>query len=60
MQKIYAMLDQDKRTRREVWSRVMGYFRPVESWNIGKKSEYKDRLPYKEKSLQEKEMMKVG
>lgn len=27
----------------EVWTRVMGYYRPVENFNLGKKSEYKKR-----------------
>ena len=27
----------------EVWSRVTGYFRPVSSWNRGKKQEFQDR-----------------
>ena len=27
----------------EVWTRVMGYFRPVESFNIGKKGEFYER-----------------
>lgn len=31
----------------EVWSRVSGYFRPVNKWNAGKKSEFRDRLEYK-------------
>ena len=26
---------EEERTRCEVWSRVMGYFRPVSEWNIG-------------------------
>ncbi|HRH31697.1 MAG TPA: ribonucleoside triphosphate reductase [bacterium] len=30
----------------EVWSRVVGYFRPVQEWNTGKKSEYLDREEY--------------
>ena len=30
----------------EVWSRVVGYFRPVDEWNKGKKSEYKEREEY--------------
>ena len=30
----------------EIWSRVMGYFRPVDQWNKGKKSEYKERVEY--------------
>lgn len=29
-----------------VYSRVTGYYRPVESWNRGKKEEFKDRLRY--------------
>jgi anaerobic ribonucleoside-triphosphate reductase len=31
------------RTKCEVYSRVCGYLRPVENWNIGKQEEYKDR-----------------
>jgi anaerobic ribonucleoside-triphosphate reductase len=27
----------------EVYSRVVGYFRPVADWNKGKKEEFKDR-----------------
>lgn len=27
----------------EVWTRVMGYHRPVSSYNIGKKGEFEDR-----------------
>jgi ribonucleoside-triphosphate reductase len=30
----------------EVWSRVVGYFRPVQEWNKGKKSEYAEREEY--------------
>ena len=30
----------------EVYSRVVGYFRPVQSWNEGKKAEFKDRKSY--------------
>ena len=30
----------------EIWSRVVGYFRPVQEWNTGKKSEYADREEY--------------
>ena len=33
----------------EVYSRIVGYFRPVGQWNIGKKEEFKDRLEYDEK-----------
>lgn len=30
----------------EVWSRIVGYFRPVDQWNRGKKGEYKERRTY--------------
>lgn len=32
----------------EVWTRVMGYFRPVQSFNIGKKGEYAQRRMFTE------------
>ena len=31
----------------EVWTRVMGYHRPVESFNAGKKSEHRQRRFFK-------------
>ncbi|MFA4999627.1 MAG: ribonucleoside triphosphate reductase [Parcubacteria group bacterium] len=31
----------------EIWSRVVGYYRPVNHWNKGKQSEFKDRKEYK-------------
>ncbi len=31
----------------EVYSRVVGFFRPVQQWNKGKKQEFKDRVTYK-------------
>lgn len=34
----------------EVWTRVMGYFRPVKSFNIGKKGEYFERTPFTEQA----------
>ena len=30
----------------EVYSRIVGYFRPVANWNVGKKEEFKDRLEF--------------
>ncbi|MDP7506241.1 MAG: ribonucleoside triphosphate reductase [Candidatus Woesearchaeota archaeon] len=33
----------------EVFSRIVGYYRPINNWNIGKKEEFKDRLEYLEK-----------
>jgi len=34
------------RTRCEVYSRVVGYLRPVNSWNEGKTEEFKDRKTF--------------
>ena len=30
----------------EVYARIVGYYRSVKNWNIGKKEEYKDRVPF--------------
>lgn len=30
----------------EVWSRIVGYFRPIHQWNKGKQSEWKERVEY--------------
>jgi anaerobic ribonucleoside-triphosphate reductase len=30
----------------EVYSRVVGYYRPVNQWNPGKKEEFKERKTY--------------
>ena len=38
-----AVLNDEERTRCEVWTRVMGYHRPVTSFNKGKKSEHRER-----------------
>ena len=37
-----------QRTRCEVWTRVMGYHRPVSQFNRGKKSEHSERTHFKE------------
>ena len=31
----------------EVWSRVVGFYRPVQNWNKGKKKEFKERKTYR-------------
>jgi len=36
-------LTDEERQRCEVWTRVMGYHRPVASFNIGKKGEHSER-----------------
>lgn len=35
-----------KRSKCIVYTRVMGYHRPVESFNIGKKGEHKQRVKF--------------
>lgn len=35
-----------ERTRCEVYSRVVGYLRPVDQWNEGKQAEYAERQEY--------------
>lgn len=34
------------RTRCEVYSRVVGYIRPINQWNPGKQSEFSDRITF--------------
>lgn len=36
-----------KRTKCEIYSRVVGYLRPIDQWNDGKKAEYDDRVVFK-------------
>ena len=43
----------DKRTKCMVYTRVMGYHRPVSSFNIGKKGEHQERKFF----LEEKNMV---
>jgi len=42
-------LNNKERQKCEVWTRVMGYHRPVSEFNKGKKSEHIERLHFKEK-----------
>jgi hypothetical protein len=37
-----------ERTRCEVWTRVMGYHRPVSQFNTGKKAEHYSRKHFEE------------
>ncbi len=46
-EKILSQL-KDQRTKCLVYTRVMGYHRPVESFNIGKKGEHRQRLHFME------------
>jgi hypothetical protein len=41
-------LPQAQRQRCEVWTRVMGYHRPVSAFNPGKQSEHRERVHFTE------------
>ena len=43
-------LEDSERQECEVWTRVMGYYRPVSMYNIGKKGEYHERVNFVEPS----------
>ena len=44
-------LRDEERQRCEVWTRVMGYHRPVASFNIGKQGEFAERLHFEESQV---------
>jgi anaerobic ribonucleoside-triphosphate reductase len=45
-------LKDEERTRCEVWTRVMGYHRPVSAFNLGKRSEQAERRCFSEPAAQ--------
>lgn len=45
-------LDDSERQLCEVWTRVMGYHRPVASFNIGKKAEHRQRRFFRDGETQ--------
>ena len=47
----YLKEHEAKRTKCTVYTRVMGYHRPVESFNIGKKQEHIERRYFDERHL---------
>lgn len=50
-------LDDNERTACEVWSRVMGYHRPVSEFNRGKKEEFYERKCFTEEKAVEHLML---
>ena len=46
-------LTDEERQPCEVWTRVMGYHRPVQSFNTGKKGEFEERVCFTEKAVAE-------
>lgn len=47
------VLKDEERQPCEVWTRVMGYFRPVSGFNKGKKSEFNERKWFTEEKCTE-------
>lgn len=41
-------IPEEQRQKCEVWTRVMGYLRPVDQYNVGKRSEYEERQTFSE------------
>lgn len=41
----------EERQKCEIWTRVMGYYRPVSEFNIGKKSEHFERTFFQEEKV---------
>ena len=46
-----VVLRDEERQRCEVWTRVMGYHRPMSSFNTGKKGEFHERTYFDEHSI---------
>lgn len=44
-----VILRDEERQRCEVWTRVMGYHRPMSSFNTGKKGEFHERTYFDER-----------
>lgn len=44
-----VVLSEEERQPCEVWTRVMGYHRPVASFNTGKKGEHRERQFFTER-----------
>ncbi|MGI6788169.1 anaerobic ribonucleoside-triphosphate reductase [Aminobacterium colombiense] len=40
------MMSEEKRTKCEVYSRVVGFLTPISQWNKGKREEFKDRKTF--------------
>jgi len=36
----------EKKVPCEIYSRIVGYFRPLSNWNLGKKAEFQQREEY--------------
>lgn len=46
-----------QRTKCEVWSRAVGYLRPIEQWHSGKQAEFKDRKTFDKQVTTDKDKL---
>ncbi|MBI5229066.1 ribonucleoside triphosphate reductase [Candidatus Micrarchaeota archaeon] len=46
--------------RCEVYSRIVGYYRPIQNWNNGKKAEFRDRREYDLNSVSTRRRWRAG
>jgi hypothetical protein len=46
IERLEAELAEVKGTKCEVYSRIVGYFRPIKEWNVGQQSQYHDRKTF--------------
>lgn len=53
-------LRDEDRQECEVWTRVMGYMRPVSEFNKGKKSEFYTRTCFKEEKIFNEETLNIA
>ena len=53
-------LPQELRQRCEVWTRVMGYHRPVSQFNRGKQSEHRERRHFREERCAVEPVVRVA
>ena len=53
-------LTETERTRCEVYTRVMGYHRPVSAFNAGKQQEHRDRVTFRQRPEQTAPMIQEG
>ena len=40
------IIPENMRQHNEIYSRIVGYLRPIEQYNVGKQAEFKDRKTY--------------
>ncbi len=53
-------LTDEERQSCEVWTRVMGYLRPVNHFNKGKQSEYRERVWFSENKIAVQQKIRVA